>query len=105
MRSLLRLLLFAPIFIASCSSLAEEEVAAVVFFREGELTKLNAQKSALVGESHRVESLIKSLDAQLLTLKDDKALSLTKRSEIARRIETTEKLIEDNKERLEDLQD
>ena len=76
----------------------------MVFFREGEATKLSSQKSALLAESHRVESLIKSLDAQILALKDDKALRLTKKSEIAKRIETTEKLIEDNRERLEDLQ-
>ena len=104
MKSLLRLLLFAPIFIASCSSLPEEEVDALVFFREGEVTKLNSQKSVLLTESHRVEGLIKSIDTQILTLKDDRALSQTKKSEIEKRIEATEKLIEDNKERLEDLQ-
>ena len=105
MKSLLSLSLISATLLASCSSLPQEEIEALVTFREGEITRLTAHTSTLLATVERLEAEIVSIDTQIQNLREDKARTLSEKMNVQAEIETTKVLIEDNQERLEELLD
>jgi len=105
MKSLLPLLLFASVLFTSCESLPQEEVEALVTFREGEITRLNEHTSTLMARVGVLEAQILDIDTKIQTLKEEKAQALIEKTTVQGEIEATQELIEDNQERLEDLLD
>ena len=105
MKSLLSLSLVSVTFLSSCSSLPQEEIDALVTFREGEITRLTAHTSTLLATVQRLEAKIVSIDTQIQNLRESKARTLNEKMSAQTQIETTKVMIEENRERLEDLRD
>lgn len=105
MKSLLPILLFATATLASCSSLPQEEVEALVSFREGEITRLNEYTATLIADVERLEAEILNIDAEIETLTANKAMTITEKVSVEAKIQTTQDAIEENQERLEELLD
>jgi len=105
MKSLLSLSLLSATLLASCSSLPQEEIDALVTFREGEITRLTAHTSTLLATVQALEAQIVSIETRIENLKEDKARTLNEKMNVQAEIETTKVLIEDNQERLEELRD
>lgn len=104
MKLLLPFLLAAPIF-TSCSSLPQEEIDALVAFREGEISRLNEHTSILLADVERLEAEILNIEAQIVTLQDQRTQTIHAKAEVHVAVEATKVLIEENAERLDDLRD
>ncbi len=105
MKSLLSLSLLSATLLASCSSLPQEEIEALVTFREGEITRLTTHTSILTATVETLEAQIVSIDTRIQNLKEDRARTLNEKMNVQAEIETTKVLIEENQERLEELRD
>ena len=100
MKTILSLLL-----LASCSSLPQEEIEALVAFREGEISRLNEHSSILLADVERLEAEILNIEAQIVTLQDQRTQTIHAKAEVHVAVEATKVLIEENAERLDDLRD
>ena len=105
MKSLLSLSLVSATLLASCSSLPQEEIEALVTFREGEITRLTTHTTILTATVETLEAQIVSIDTRIQNLKEDRARTLNEKMNVQAEIETTKVLIEENQERLEELRD
>lgn len=105
MKSLLPLLLIAPALTTSCNSLPQEEVEALVTFREGEITRLNQLTMNLTMDVERLAAEITNIEVRIEGLKEDKARTMTEKAEVLTKIEETNEQIEENQDRLDDLLD
>lgn len=105
MKSLLPLLLFIPTLSTSCSSLPQEEIDALVTFREGEIAKLNEHISRLTADVSMLGARIMDIDARIEDLKEEKAHTMAEKATVEGEIKATQDLIEENQDRLNDLLD
>ena len=100
MKTILSLLL-----LASCTSLPQEEIEALVAFREVELTGLIEKTAALTAHVERLDAEIMDIEAQIVGLQERRTLTIATKAEVNEAIAATQEMIEENQERLEELRD
>ena len=100
MKTILSLLL-----LASSSSLPQEEIEALVAFREVELTRLTEQTAALTANVERLDAEIMDIEAQIVGLQEQRTLTIATKAKVNEEIAAPQEMIEENQERLEELRD